>query len=121
MVGVLKLQDANGVEVPIAVENVGTAEDPAWALVTAGSGSSGGGSSSGVQRGVQFTTETGPGEIAAGARSISISNTGELDGTVLGGSLPVGSSYALQVDGNDTLEAVTFDATGTTFVVSVIR
>lgn len=116
MSGVLKLQDRDGVPIDLAVENVGTEADPVWVLATVIMTTN-----TGIQRDVLLTTEVGPGSVEAGARSVSITNTGAETGLVLGVPFPAGASYSLQAEGNDTLAAISFDATGTTFVVSVIR
>lgn len=66
-------------------------------------------------------TATGPGAIPANAKSYSIANIGIADGVVNGGALPVDLevSYSAQ-DGEKFTSAVSYDASGTTFLITYI-
>lgn len=69
-----------------------------------------------------FISVTVVGSVAAGAKTVSIFNDGAGVGTVLGTSLPKGISVSFNItDLNDTLGAIAYDATGTTFLISETR
>lgn len=68
----------------------------------------------------RFTTTTS-GSIPKGARAISIDNTGAGAGTVAGATLAAGASFSVAVGQMDDLEELSYDATGTTFLISVQR
>ena len=69
-----------------------------------------------------LTIATAAGSVASGASTVSIFNDGSASGTVLGTSLTKGLSVSYQVsDLNNTLSAIAYDATGTTFLISETR
>lgn len=59
--------------------------------------------------------------IATGAKYIHVENTGAAVGTWNGASIPAGVAIPHPTNGKDTLPAIAYDATGTTFVITVIR
>ncbi len=82
------------------------------------SGGGGVGSTTPVQRTPTLTIYTNSGTIAAGSQSVTIANTGIASGTVLGTALAVGQTVTFQANGIDILSAITYNATGTTFLVA---
>lgn len=68
-----------------------------------------------------FNIVTDSGTISAGAQSVAIANIGDADGLVNGKNLPAGLSLNWSGDGVRTLTAFTYDATGTTFVITEVR
>ncbi len=74
----------------------------------------------GTQRTPSFINTTTNGTIASGARKVNIANIGTTTGTVLGASLPASVSIPFEVNGTDTLSAITYDATGTNFLITVV-
>lgn len=68
-----------------------------------------------------FVSTTTSGTIAAGKISVSFCNFGSSAGTLLGTSFPAGAiiSYAAPV--GQTLGAITYDATGTTFLIGGLQ
>lgn len=76
---------------------------------------------SGNQRTPGFLNTTTTGTITAGAKSVNIKNVGGAVGTVLGVNLPIGESLNFATTGNDTLGAIAYNATGTTFLISEAR
>lgn len=68
-----------------------------------------------------MTTATAAGTVAAGARSVSIANSGTADATVAGGSLPAGAAIAWDAPVGASLGAITYDATGTTLMIAEVR
>lgn len=75
----------------------------------------------GVQRTPGFLNATTTGTITAGAKSVNIKNVGSAVGTVLTVNLPVGETLSFATTGNDTLGAIAYNATGTTFLISEVR
>jgi hypothetical protein len=66
---------------------------------------------------------TGVGTISAGARSISVFNSGSAAGSILGvaGNILPGEVFEFSAGGeNDTLSAFAYDGTGTTLVITSI-
>ena len=64
---------------------------------------------------------TGAGFTTAGVYSFSIANVGDLNGLVGGVIIPAG--LTINFDGgalNNTLDSISFDATGTTFIITYI-
>lgn len=59
---------------------------------------------------------TSSGTIAAGKKSVSIANIGAASGTLLGAAFPAGASIAYSAEGG-TLSEITYNATGTTFLI----
>lgn len=76
---------------------------------------------SGNQRTPGFLNATTTGTVTAGAKSVNIKNVGSAVGTVLTVNLPVGETLSFTTTGNDTLGAIAYDATGTTFLISEVR
>jgi hypothetical protein len=76
---------------------------------------------SGNQRTPGFLSTTTTGTVTAGAKSVIIKNVGGAVGTVLTVNLPVGETLNFATAGNDTLGAIAYDATGTTFLISEVR
>ena len=69
---------------------------------------------------LRTTTATGP--VAAGANSVTIANTGNLTGTVLGTTLQRGESVTFSAGLNNTLGAISYDPTtpgSTEFLIAV--
>jgi len=74
-----------------------------------------------VNRTPSVANFTGPGSTTAGVYSFSIANVGAADGTVYGVTIPAGMT--LNFDGgplNNTLSSISFDATGTRFIITYI-
>lgn len=67
-----------------------------------------------------FISASNNGTIAAGAQSVAIANIGEAPGTVKGTSLPIGAAISWGVNGRDTLDAIAYNATGTTFLITAV-
>jgi hypothetical protein len=66
-------------------------------------------------------TDAGAGTVAAGAISFSIANVGVAAGTVDGDSLPIGGVASFSAPSGGDLTAMSYDATGTTFLISEVR
>jgi hypothetical protein len=64
-------------------------------------------------------------DIGAGAISItygfSIANVGAASGTVNGVTIPAGTTVNFAPDKNNSLSGITYDATGTTFLITWIQ
>ncbi len=73
-----------------------------------------------VQRTSALTSSTGSGSTTAGLYAVSFNNIGNAAATVAGGSLPAGQSLTFQGAMNDTLAAITYNATGTTLLVATL-
>lgn len=74
-----------------------------------------------VSRTPGIASLTGAGFTTAGVYSFSIANVGDLDGLVGGVIIPAG--LTINFDGgalNNTLDSISFDATGTTFIITYI-
>jgi hypothetical protein len=78
----------------------------------------GGGS---TQRTPSLTSVTSSGTIALGSRSVSIANIGSAAGTILGTSVDAGMTVNFTAQGSDTLAAIAYNATGTTFLIAEVR
>lgn len=74
----------------------------------------------GTARTPAYSRVTDAATIAAGAKSVTIKNVGDAAGTVLTVSLPPGESIKFSVDGADTLAAIAYVATGTTFAIAKV-
>ena len=61
------------------------------------------------------------GVVAEGAFEVSIANIGNADGTILGTSIPPGYAIDYRADNNDFLTEISYDATGTEFLITIIR
>ena len=64
---------------------------------------------------------TTAGTVAAGAQRVSIANVGAASGTVLGTTLGVNEVVDFEVTGINTLGAIAYVATGTTFAIAEVR
>ncbi len=71
-------------------------------------------------RATSFIDATANGIIKAGASSVAIANAGDAAGTVKGASLPVGASLNWGANGQDVLDAIPYDATGTVFLITTV-
>jgi len=76
---------------------------------------------SGNQRTPGFLSRTTTGTVTAGAKSVVIKNVGGAVGTVLTVNLPAGESLNFTTAGNDTIGAIAYNATGTTFLITETR
>jgi hypothetical protein len=74
----------------------------------------------GTARTPSYTRVSDAATIAAGAKSVTIANVGSAAGTVLTVSLGVGEKVSFSVDGADTLGAIAYVATGTTFAITKV-
>jgi len=64
-------------------------------------------------------SDTGAGAISI-TYGFSIANVGAASGTVNGVTLPAGTTVNFAPDKNNTLSGITYDATGTTFLITWI-
>lgn len=76
---------------------------------------------SSTERTPSLTSVTNAGTIVFGARSVSIANVGTAAGTVLGTSVSAGVTVNFTAQSPDTLAAITYNATGTTFLIAEVR
>jgi len=77
-----------------------------------------GGTPSGQQNSITTYSVSTTGSIEAGAKYISIANTGSSNGTINSATFPKGALIEFIVPENDTLGSITYDATGTTFQIT---
>lgn len=70
---------------------------------------------------VIYSQANNAGQILAGAWSVSITNTGLADGIVLGNKLPYGYTTTFTAPPGGLLPLITYDATGTEFLYSVVK
>lgn len=61
------------------------------------------------------------GTILIGARSVTIANTGAANGLALGSTVKPGESFTWSAGENDTLNAISYDGTGTELVITTVR
>lgn len=74
-----------------------------------------------VMRIPTVTSHTGIGAVPTGTFSFSIANVGAAAGTVNVTSLPAGVTLNFDAGGaGNTLDGISFDATGTTFIITKI-
>lgn len=73
----------------------------------------------GTARVPQISSETGAGSTP-NAYSVSIANVGAAAGVVNGVSIPVGTTLNFDGGFNNLLDPMSFDATGTTFIITSI-
>lgn len=79
---------------------------------------SGGGILPQLRTSTMFRTTSALPAITAGKKSVSISNVGLADGTVLGAVLKPGETVNFDAGAiNNILDTVTYDATGTEFLI----
>lgn len=76
---------------------------------------------SSTERTPSLTSVTNAGTIVFGARSVSIANIGSAAGTILGTSVDAGMTVNFTAQGSDTLAAITYNATGTNFLIAEVR
>lgn len=67
-----------------------------------------------------FLFTSGIGTIPAGASSVTIQNTGNADGVLLGKAFPPQSAISWSANGRDRLAEIDYDATGTTFAIAIL-
>lgn len=61
------------------------------------------------------------GNVAAGAKSVTVYNAGAANGLVLGQAIKVGESLTWSAGGiNNTLSAISYDGTGTELVITTV-
>lgn len=77
-------------------------------------------SNSGIQRTPTLISTSTSGTVTTGKISVAIANVGVSDGTVLGVTLPANTSVSYEVLKGETLAAVSYDATGTTFLIAIL-
>lgn len=71
-----------------------------------------------------LTTDAAAGSVTAGARSVTIANTGANPGNVLGTPLPAGATVEWSAEKGETLTVIAYDPTvggGTTYLISELR
>ena len=73
-----------------------------------------------IARTVTITSTTVSGTIAAGALEIRFLNTGITGGTVSDQTLPINVELKLQVQRPDTLPSISYNPSGSTFLISTI-
>ena len=78
------------------------------------------GSSAVVARTPVILSNTGAGGISV-TYGFSIANVGAASGTVDGVTLPAGATVNFAPDKNNSLSGITYDATGTTFLITWIQ
>lgn len=61
------------------------------------------------------------GSILIGARSVTVANTGAANGLVLGEVIKPGESFTWSAGQNDTLNAISYDGTGTELTITTVR
>lgn len=67
-----------------------------------------------------FLSDNGPGGISTNY-GFSISNVGSASGLVNGVTLPAGATINFSPDNNNYLNGISYDATGTTFLITWIQ
>lgn len=94
-------------------------------LIASASGVSSGGSSTTPvtysTKTTSYTTTTTTGTITTGTSFITIFNNGSASGTVKGTALPVGVSITFPAVYGELNDAISYDATGTTFLIATRR
>jgi len=68
-----------------------------------------------------LTSTTTSGTIASGCVSVSVANIGNNNGTLLGQTIAPGVSIDFVAPWADTIGAITYNATGTTFLIQELR
>lgn len=66
----------------------------------------------------EYILTSGAGNISAGKFTVNVRNIGNVNGTFLGVNLPPGIGLPFEAKIGNTLGAFTYDATGTTFVIT---
>ncbi len=75
----------------------------------------------GVQRVPNINIVTGPFTIIANSKSVSIANSGSVNGMLLGKPIRAGMVISFEAPTGDTLASITGDATGTEFTIVELR
>ena len=75
----------------------------------------------GTQRTPGFSIVSDASSVTAGKFKVSFFNTGASDGTVLGTTLVPSAKVTFEVRDADTLAAIAYVATGTTFAITTIE
>lgn len=88
-------------------------------LLTNISTNTGGGVGPGLLRTPEYDRVSAPGSLT-GKRSISIYNSGTVNGVVLGKPILPGEQFTWSADGSNILNTLTYDATGTELVIVTI-
>lgn len=79
------------------------------------------GTTNGQQRAPKILSDLGPSSTPLGAYSFSIANVGAAAGTVDGQILPAGTTINYNGGAlNNKLDSISYDATGTTFLITWI-
>jgi hypothetical protein len=78
------------------------------------------GSSAVATRTPVILSDTGAGAISI-TYGFSIANVGAASGTVNGVTIPAGTTVNFAPDKNNSLSGITYDATGTTFLITSIQ
>jgi len=99
---------------------VGDDGEPALKIYPTSGGGGGGSFPSPTSRTPSFTRVTNASNVAAGARSVSIYNSGAADGSVLTTTLKPSESVNFTAGMYDTLDAIAYVATGTEFIISKV-
>jgi len=68
-----------------------------------------------------LTITSTSGTIASGCVSVSVANTGNANGTLLGQTIAPGVSIDFIAPWGDTIGAIAYDATSTTFLIQELR
>jgi hypothetical protein len=116
----LKKTDKAAVPGGLSVELPDGSLIPAVAIVGS-DGEAAGGYPSGTQRTPTITIAAGSGSVAAGAKSVALLNNGAADATILGQTIPPGTSVAFNAPNNDTLAAIAYNGTGTQLIITEVR
>lgn len=74
-----------------------------------------------TENSVTNAATTSSGIVPSGAYQVSIANIGDADGFVQGSKLPAGYTFEFTADAGDFLEQITYDATGTEFIVTIVQ
>lgn len=72
-------------------------------------------------RSPSLSTVSTAGTIASGCVSVSVANTGSANGTLLGQTIAPGVVIDLVAPWGDTIAAISYDATGTSFLIQELR
>jgi len=78
-------------------------------------------SGTGIQRVTGLISTSADASVSAGAQNVSILNDGGTDGTVKGVTFTPGLRVTFEAKEGDTLDAIAYEAAGTTFIISEVR
>lgn len=73
-----------------------------------------------IVRATNFISTSSAGTIAAGANSVAIANVGDAAGAVKNEVMPAGAAISWSANGRDVLDEISYDATGTTFLITKV-